>query len=184
MKFTFVIATAAAILGVTNAAACKGLNTAGINLIKEFEGFVARPKPDPIGLPTVGYGHLCQKRNCAEVKYKFPLTRATATALLKDDIPKYTKCIENALNARVKLNKNQWAALTSWTFNVGCGAMKGSTLVRRLNAGQNPNTVAAQELPKWKYAGGRVLPGLVRRRNAEIKLFRTAIKSAAHPNCA
>ncbi|KAF9973168.1 hypothetical protein BGZ73_003607 [Actinomortierella ambigua] len=184
MKLTFVFAAIAATIGVANAAACKGLNNAGIELIKHFEGFVPRPKGDTIGLPTVGYGHLCQRKNCAEVPYKFPLTKATATALLKSDIPRYTKCLENKLNAKVKLNQNQWAALTSWTFNVGCGGMGGSQLIRRLNAGQNPTTVVSQELPKWNKAGGKVWPGLVRRRAAELKLFKTANKKAAHPNCA
>nr|WJZ50382.1 GH24 muramidase [Mortierella sp. ZY002] len=167
-----------------SSSACTGLNDAGINLIKEFEGFVPRPAPDPIGLPTVGYGHLCQTKGCGEVKYSFPLTTATATALLKDDLPKYTSCLAKALNGKPKLNKNQWAALASWTFNVGCGNMKSSSLITRLNAGQNPNTVATEELPKWKLAGGKVLPGLVRRRAAEVKLFKTANSSQGYPKCA
>ncbi|KAJ2755376.1 hypothetical protein GGI19_001684, partial [Coemansia pectinata] len=46
---------------------CKTVNQAGLDLISKWEGFVASPQPDPIGLPTVGYGHLCQQKNCAEV---------------------------------------------------------------------------------------------------------------------
>ncbi|KAI8317919.1 lysozyme-like protein, partial [Martensiomyces pterosporus] len=83
----------------------------------------------------------------------------------------------------VKLNDNQWAALTSWVFNNGCGAAKSSELVKRLNNGENPNTVAAQELPKWRMAGGKVLSGLVRRRAAEVKLFQTPSSKEAFPNC-
>ncbi|KAJ2157601.1 hypothetical protein GGF46_004392 [Coemansia sp. RSA 552] len=162
---------------------CKSVNSAGINLIVQWEGFVSRPKPDPIGLPTVGYGHLCQKKNCAEVKYKFPLTKATGKKLLADDIPKYTKCLASYLNSKVKLNANQWAALTSWTFNNGCGNIRTSQLIKRLNQGQNPNTVATQELPKWRMAGGRVMQGLVNRRKAEIKLFKTASSKQAYPKC-
>jgi lysozyme len=162
---------------------CKTINTAGINLITKWEGFVAKPKPDPIGLPTVGYGHLCQKKNCAEVKYKFPLTKATAKQLLNDDIPKYTKCLADYLNNKPKLNSNQWAALTSWVFNIGCGNAKTSTLIRRLNKGESPNLVAGQELPKWKYAGGKVLQGLVNRRKDEIALFKTASSKQAYPHC-
>lgn len=49
---------------------CTGINQAGLDLLKEFEGFVPAPAPDPIGLPTVGYGHLCKQTDCAEVTAK------------------------------------------------------------------------------------------------------------------
>lgn len=67
---------------------CTGpsVNAATVALIKEFEGFVASPEPDPIGLPTVGYGHLCQTSGCAEVPYSFPLTTTTASQLLASDL--------------------------------------------------------------------------------------------------
>jgi len=163
---------------------CKNLNTAGVNLIKKWEGFVAKPAPDPIGLPTVGYGHLCQKKSCSEVKYKFPLTKATAEQLLKDDLPKYSSCLAGLLNSsKVKLNDNQWAALTSWVFNVGCGNAKTSTLVKRLNKGENANKVASEELPKWRMAGGKVLQGLVNRRKDEVNLFKKASSKQAFPKC-
>ncbi|KAI9501151.1 hypothetical protein GGI25_000618 [Coemansia spiralis] len=161
---------------------CVEINQRGIDLITEFEGFVANPSPDATGLPTVGYGHQCQTKGCGEAKYKFPLTKATARELLVNDIPSYTKCLGSCLN-NVSLNQNQWAALTSWVFNVGCGSAESSSLVKRLNSGESPNTVAAQELPKWQLAGGKVLPGLVRRRAAEIKLFTTASSKKAYPAC-
>ncbi|KAJ1949122.1 hypothetical protein EC988_004899, partial [Linderina pennispora] len=113
---------------------CKGVNTATLSLIKEFEGLVKSPAPDPIGLPTVGYGHLCQTKGCKEVKYSFPLTQDTAEALLKDDIRKYTSCLGNILRSSVMLSDYQWGALTSWVFNVGCNDAQSSTLVKRLNA--------------------------------------------------
>lgn len=144
------------------------------------------PAPDPIGLPTVGYGHKCQKPGCAELspKYTFPLTRETASSLLNDDISVYAKCLCNALDqGKASLNDNQWAALVSWTFNIGCGGMSGSTLIRRLNGGEDPNTVAGEELPKWNKGGGRVLPGLVRRRAAEVVLFNTPSTIEAYPAC-
>jgi len=164
---------------------CKGLNAGGIEFVKAHEGFVAKPSPDPVGLPTVGYGHLCKKKGCAEVKYKFPLTKATASQLLNDDIPNYTGCLGKALNSgKVKLNDNQWAALTSWTFNVGCNNMLSPTLLKRLNKGDNPNTVASEELPKWRLGqGGKVLPGLVRRRKEEVALFKKASSKSAFPKC-
>lgn len=93
----------------------------------------------------------------------------------------YEKCLADKVSASVKLNDNQYGALVSWTFNVGCGNMGGSTLVTRLNNGENPNTVAAQELPKWNKAGGNALAGLTRRRSAEVKLFQTASGTQALP---
>ncbi|GLB44568.1 putative glycoside hydrolase family 24 [Lyophyllum shimeji] len=158
-----------------------GINAATVNLIKSFEGFVPRPAPDPIGLPTVGFGHRCKTKGCAEVPFKFPLTQSTASQLLQSDVKPFVACINGAVSRKVVLNDNQLGALTSWSFNVGCGAAKSSTLVKRLNAGQNPNTVAAQELPRWNKAGGKVLAGLTRRRAAEVKLFQTPSKVKAHP---
>lgn len=150
------------------------MNGATINLIKEFEGFVPNPAPDPIGLPTVGYGHLCQTKNCSEAG-PFPLTETTATALLERDLQRFTKCISEMVNESVKLNDNQFGALVSWAFNVGCANAQSSTLVKRLNSGEDPNLVASEELPKWNKAGSplKVLPGLTRRRNAEVALFKT-----------
>lgn len=62
------------------------INAATVSLIKEFEGFVKSPAPDPIGLPTVGYGHLCKTKGCGEVAFPFPLTESTAARLLQQDV--------------------------------------------------------------------------------------------------
>ncbi|WEW59014.1 lysozyme [Emydomyces testavorans] len=163
--------------------ACIGpdVNTATLNLIKEFEGFVPKPAPDPIGLPTVGYGHLCKTKGCSEVPYKFPLTKETATELLKKDLKEFQQTITLSTKELVVLNANQYGALVSWAFNVGSGAARSSTLIKRLNEGQNPNTVISEELPKWNKAGGKVLPGLTRRRNAEVALAKTPTSVKALP---
>ncbi|KAF8064230.1 glycoside hydrolase family 24 protein, partial [Lyophyllum atratum] len=158
-----------------------GINDATVSLIKSFEGFVASPAPDPIGLPTVGFGHLCKSAGCAEVPFKFPLSQSTAAQLLQTDVKQFVTCINGAVNKDVVLNDNQLGALTAWSFNVGCGAAKKSTLVKRLNAGEDANTVAAQELPRFNKAGGKVLKGLTRRRAAEVKLFQTPSTVKAHP---
>jgi len=157
------------------------VNSATIALIKNFEGFVPSPAPDPVGLPTVGYGHLCQTSGCAEVPFSFPLTQAEASTLLLTDLKTPESCITTDIVSSVRLNDNQYGALVSWAFNEGCGAAASSTLIARLNNGENPNTVASQELPKWVFAGGQVLQGLVNRRNAEIALFETASSVIAHP---
>lgn len=93
MKFHAGLAVAALIAPsfaapALEARACIGpaVNKDTVDLVKSFEGFVASPEPDPIGLPTVGYGHLCKQKNCAEVKYKFPLSKEDAVKLLQDDL--------------------------------------------------------------------------------------------------
>ncbi|KAJ2805845.1 hypothetical protein H4S07_003927 [Coemansia furcata] len=168
---------------LVSAAGCKSVNQGSIDLIEKYEGFVSRLSPDPIGLPTVGYGHLCKSKNCGEVPQKFPLTKASAEQLLRSDIVQFTNCLDAYISNRVRLNPNQWGALVSWAFNVGCANVKGSSLAKRFNKGENLNTVVEQELPKWNRAGGRVVKGLTKRRTAEIKLFKEGISGEAHPNC-
>lgn len=148
------------------------VNQATVDLVKEFEGYEPNPYDDPTGHETVGYGHLCTQSGCTEVPYPFPLSEAEAAQLLQSDMKSYTTCAANEIG--VELNANQFGALASWTYNVGCGNMETSTLVKRLNAGEDPNTVAAEELPKWNKSNGQVLPGLTRRRAAEVELFQTA----------
>ncbi|KAF9005213.1 lysozyme-like domain-containing protein [Cyathus striatus] len=165
------------------AASAPSINDATINLIKQFEGFVPSPAPDPINLPTVGFGHKCQKKDCAEVSFSFPLSQSTASLLLQSDSQKFTSCLNNLIDNTVTLNDNQFGALTAFAFNVGCGTVQSSTLLKRLNAGDDPNTVAAQELPKFNKAKGNVLAGLTRRRAAEVSLFQTPSSTVAHPLC-
>ncbi|CAK9786279.1 lysozyme-like protein [Cutaneotrichosporon oleaginosum] len=169
------------------AAPCAHLNPMGMDLIKDFEGFVASPSPDPIGHPTVGYGHACEAPSCHDVPFAFPLSKRAASALLKANMPAVTWCLGEALSpaSAQPLNDNQWAALASWAFNEGCAAVSSSTLIKRLNAGEDPNVVAAAELPKWTSAKNSdiELPGLRRRRAAELTLFRTASNRQAFPQC-
>ncbi|KAK5996549.1 Putative N(4)-(beta-N-acetylglucosaminyl)-L-asparaginase [Cladobotryum mycophilum] len=178
-----VLAFASTALCAPQPRACVGpaVNGATLNLIKQYEGFVPSPKPDPVGYPTVGYGHKCQNKGCSEVPFKFPLTQDTATQLLARDVVGFQQCITLATADPVRLNANQYGALVSWSFNVGCGAAKTSSLIKRLNGGQDPNTVLSQELPLWNKGGGKVLPGLVKRRAAEVALAKTATSVGALP---
>ena len=84
---TALVATTASAMPLTKRACdSPAVNEATLELIKEFEGFVASPEPDPVGLPTVGYGHLCQTEGCGEVEFDFPLSEADATELLAIDV--------------------------------------------------------------------------------------------------
>ncbi|KAJ7310708.1 lysozyme-like domain-containing protein [Mycena albidolilacea] len=182
-KNILTLALALVFLGLVSACTGPAINQAALNLIKTFEGFRASPYIDPTGNPTVGYGHICHKAHCADVHYPFPLSTAHAEALLRSDLKTAQDCITLKTAARVKLNENQYGALVSWAFNEGCGAVTTSTLLKRLNEGQNPNTVIKAELPKWNIGGGHPIAGLTRRRAAEVKLALKPSSKQVIPAC-
>ncbi|KAF9555421.1 lysozyme-like protein, partial [Agrocybe pediades] len=107
-------------VGLCNGCAIpNSVNPAALNLIKGAEALVPSPAPDPIGLLTVGYGHLCKTKRCSEVPHPFPLTTSTANSLLESDLKTFISCVYNDIHPSVKLNDNQFGALVSWAFNVG-----------------------------------------------------------------
>ena len=133
----------------------------GLELIKQFEGCKLKAYLCPAGVWTIGYGHT------ATAKQGMTITQAKAVELLKSDLARF----EASVNAYVKvpINQNQFDALVSFSFNVGSGALKSSTLLRKLNA--RDYNGAAEEFKRWNKAGGKVLAGLVKRREAERALF-------------
>ena len=135
-----------------------------VDLVKQFEGLSLTAYVCPAGVLTIGYGH-----TGPNVTRGMRITQAQAEALLAQDLQRFADIV-NA-NVRVRLNRNQIGALVSFTFNVGGGALRTSTLLRRLNAGEDPNRVAREEMPRWNRGGGQVLQGLVRRREAEVRFF-------------
>lgn len=114
----------------------------------------------PAGVLTIGFGH-----TGPDVYEGQQITQAVANQLLRDDLDRFEKGISNQID--VPLTQHEFDALVSWAFNCGLGATGESTLRRRLNAGENVNTVISQELPRWTSGG---MAGLVRRRAAEVKL--------------
>ncbi|KAL4888267.1 lysozyme-like protein [Aspergillus ambiguus] len=165
------------------AAACVGppVNTATLDLIKGFEGFRPDPYDDGYRNPTIGYGHLCADSTCSDVPYPIPLSDQSGTQLLAGDLVSFQDAVTNALADPVTLNDNQYGALVSWTFNIGEGNMQSSSLVQRMNAGEDVVVVANEELPQWVHANGEVVDGLVRRRQAEVDLFNTPSSVGALP---
>jgi lysozyme len=137
---------------------------AGYSLIKLFESVQYKAYICPAGVWTIGYGH-----TGPDVVSGMKITQPRAETLLQKDIVKFENAITGSV--KVELNQNQFDALVSFVFNIGIGAFKESTLLRRLNNKENPNTVAAEELPRWNKSNGAVLSGLVRRRLAEVELF-------------
>lgn len=147
------------------------VNDATIRLITEFEGFVPNWYPDPAHgwkVATCCYGHTdaAGAPFYEDTKAK-KFTKAEGMEILRRDLGQY----ENAVNRAVKvpLNPNQYGALVSFTYNLGAANLEKSTLVKKLNAGDYAG--AALEFKKWNKAGGKVFPGLTRRREAERQLF-------------
>ncbi|WP_228015419.1 lysozyme [Leptolyngbya ectocarpi] len=136
-------------------------NSSGVNLIKSFEGLRLKAYQDAVGVWTIGYG------TTRGVKPGQEISQAQAEALLKTDLARFERDVSQAV--RVPINDNQFAAIVSFTYNVGSGAMRSSTLLRKLN--RRDIYGAANEFPRWNRAGGRILAGLTRRRNAERALF-------------
>jgi len=136
---------------------------AGINLIREFEGYASAPYDDIGGKRTWGYGHLGKH---GETPPKF-ISEADATALLCADLEVAEACIDGLVDTT--LTQAQFDALCSFVFNLGCSKFMSSTLLRKLNAGDYVS--AAAEFPKWCKVGHNDVPGLLRRRLAEQLLF-------------
>jgi len=144
------------------------VNQAGLDLVKSFEGLFLKPYLDPIGIPTIGYGTI-QYENGAKVTMQDPaITEQRATELLQWEIDLKAQAVEKM--CKVALNDNEFAALTSFAYNLGTAALGGSTLMKLLNAGTDRVAVADQFL-RWNKAGGKELAGLTRRRQAERSLF-------------
>ena len=143
-----------------------------IELAKRFEGFhrvpnndslrLAHPYVCPAGYMTIGYGHLCKPEHP-------PITQVEAETYLAQDMA-------TALSATLRMcpvlageSEARLAAIVDFTFNLGAGRLQTSTLRRRVN--QKDWAATAKELGRWVYGGGRVLPGLVLRRAAEVRLL-------------
>jgi len=135
----------------------------GIDLIKHFEGCELEAYKCPAGVWTIGYGHI------KGVKEGMTITEVQAEEMLKSELNEYEGYINNLVTA--ELNQNQFDAMVSWVYNLGGGNLKASTLLKVLNAGDY-NGVPAQMM-RWNKAGGKVLEGLTRRRQAEADLFAT-----------
>lgn len=141
------------------------INSNGINLIKHFEGFRKDAYICPAGILTIGYGHT------ESAKPGQNIDEATAEDLLRQDIHAATKAVSTLV--KVPLNDNQFAALVSFTFNCGSGALARSTLCRLLNNGDYDSV--PHQLNRWVKAGGETRTGLVKRRQAEGELWTTPI---------
>lgn len=142
----------------------------GIALIKKYEGCRLTAYRDAVGIPTIGYGHI------KDVKMGDVITQAQADDLLEKDVAHFARGVNTVIqDLNVQLKQHQFDALVVFCFNVGLGAFKKSTMLKKLylmsQSDQASIYAVADEFTRWNKAGGKVLTGLVRRRGEERLLF-------------
>lgn len=140
------------------------INQAGIDLIKSCEGCRLESYLCPDGIPTIGYGHTGPETKLGQV-----ITQHQAETILDLDLERFEKGVTALL--KIPISENAFSALVSFAFNFGLGKLARSTLLRKVNA---KDPTAPGEFGKWIYGAGKVLPGLVARREEEEALYLTA----------
>jgi len=147
-----------------------------LKLLEEWEGFKQKAYKDSGGAPTIGIGHkLIPKELSAgiiviggvPVAYRNGINYEQALRLKRDDLVRFEKVVNQYV--KVPLAQNEYDALVSFSYNVGDGAFRGSTLLKELNAGRKDHVPV--ELKRWNKDNGRVVKGLINRRNKEIALW-------------
>ena len=133
----------------------------GLALIKKFEGCKLRAYQDSVGVWTIGVGHT------KGVEKGDVITEEQADEYLRADVSEAEECVNRALT--LPLTQGEFDACVSFVFNVGCGAFRGSTLLKRILDGDFDG--ASKEFARWNKAGGQVLAGLTARRKAEAEMF-------------
>jgi|TARA_R100001530_G_scaffold130055_1_gene100735 lysozyme len=133
----------------------------GIALIKKFEGCELEAYKCPAGVWTIGYGHT------KDVKEGDVINKDEANYLLEEEMIEYEGYINDMVD--VPLEQNQFDALTSWVYNLGSSNLMSSTMLTLLN--ESKYNEIPQQIKRWNKAGGKVLDGLVKRREAEALLF-------------
>ena len=139
-------------------------------IAKPFEGLRLQPYHDPVGFPTIGYGHLLSREPYADLSQWEPLAdEHAAEELLQRDMAVAVGAVGRLIT--VPLTAEQEAALIDFAFNCGAGNLQVSTLRRAIN--RQEYDAAPEQFRRWVYARGRKLAGLVRRRAAEADLWQS-----------
>jgi lysozyme len=151
-------------------AVAAGLSRQGAEFISRFEGCVLHLYNDPTRNATIGIGHLVHPGaidGSEPAEFKNGISRERALELLMQDSSEAATAVRRGVT--VPLTQHELDALISFVFNVGAGNFQASTLRRRLNGGDR--NAVSEELMRWTLSNNQRLPGLVRRRQAEGKLF-------------
>jgi lysozyme len=145
------------------------LSETGIAKLKELEGFCAKPYDDGFGYLTVGYGH---RLHDGDTCFYGPLSEGVASRILARDVQHAEQAVDALVT--IPLNQNQFDALVLFVYNVGIAAFTESTVLRIIN--DRLFNYVPHELFKWHFAHKKSVPGLVKRRLAEIHLWETPSK--------
>ncbi|MFI8379618.1 lysozyme [Leeuwenhoekiella sp. NPDC079379] len=143
------------------------IGTKGIELIQKYEGFRNNAYLDVKGIPTIGWGNTYYQDN-TNVRLGDSITRKQGDEMFLLILKRY----EDEVNKYVtsKINQSQFDALVSFTYNCGWGALKSSTLLKKVNKDPCEPSIL-EEFQKWNKSGGKVYKGLKRRRNEEAYLY-------------
>ena len=141
---------------------------AGIEMIKTFEGFRAAPYKCSAGVPTIGYGATFYPGGKKVTMTDAAITEEQAVELLANMLVSFEKYVDSYCVDTI--TQNQFDALVSFAYNLGPANLKSSTLLKKVNANPNDESIKLEFL-KWVKAGGKTLKGLVRRREAEAELY-------------
>jgi lysozyme len=147
------------------------LTQEGLDLIKSFEGFSAHWYKCPANVWTVGFGHTAAA-GPPSYEPNVAFTKTKALKILCDDLKQYEDAVRQSV--RVELNDSQFSALVSFCYNVGPNAFKNSSVLRAVNEGRDD--LVPSRLMLYTKAGGKVLSGLVRRRQAEGQMFTEGVE--------
>jgi lysozyme len=139
----------------------------GLALIKRFEGFSATPYICPAGWWTIGWGAIHDLDGQPVTADTPPVTEEEAETLLRRDVTAAERAVLRLIT--VPVSDGRFDALASFAFNLGGGALQRSTLRRKVNREEHADV--PDEFRKWVWGGGRKLPGLIRRREAEAVLY-------------
>ena len=134
----------------------------GISLIKSFEGCELTAYRCSANVPTIGFGHT------AGVSDGDTCTQEEAENMLAEDLEEFENYVKNYVES--ELQQNEFDALVAWTYNLGPANLKESTMLKELNSGNFEEV--PRQMKRWNRAGGEVLDGLIRRREAESRLFK------------
>ena len=144
------------------------ISTSGLTLIKRFEGLRLKPYLCPAGVPTISIGCTYYEDGTKVKMTDAPVSEARAIDIFLYVIKHYEQSVDSF--CRDDISQNQFDALVSFCYNMGAGAFKSSTLLKKVNLNPNDQLIS-KEFTRYKYSNGKISQGLINRRQAELELY-------------